>query len=249
MIVTQALGAKYNLPTPNPERYGYTFTGWFTQSGAQITSETIVEDLYLTSLYAHWQAKTFDLTFDAAGGAFDDGTASKTLKQTFGASYNLPSNPVYTGASFEAWYSQITNGNKIGATVDTLENTTVYAHYLGQQVQVTYDPNNGTTDYQYSYEHFLSPMEMKDVHDPERPGWTFDGWYSPDNYKITVGHMCYGYTDFTLTAHWKPDTFKILFDANGGKFSGSTYIERDQTVGEKFSFPPDPERTGYVVEK
>lgn len=60
------------LPTygklPTPERDGYTFDGWYTKAegGSAITSSSTITGP--KTVYAHWTAITFPITFDANGG-------------------------------------------------------------------------------------------------------------------------------------------------------------------------------------
>ena len=70
--------------------------------------------------------------------------------------------------------------------------------------------------------------------DPVRENHSFLGWYVPgaespfdfDSTLITA--------DLTLTAHWKPDTYEILFDANGGEHAPASQVK---TYGVDLTLP------------
>ena len=71
--ITVYYGGTYlDLTSKTPDRDGYTFLGWFTEStgGTQVdASDTVgvIEDREQT-LYAHWEATSYTITFDFAGG-------------------------------------------------------------------------------------------------------------------------------------------------------------------------------------
>ena len=61
-----------------PTRTGYTFSGWFTAAsgGTQITSDTKVTTASNHTIYAHWTANTYTVTFNANGGSARSTAAS-----------------------------------------------------------------------------------------------------------------------------------------------------------------------------
>lgn len=56
--ISQVKGKVYNLPTTNPSREGYKFTGWYTASenGDKISSTTIANISSDTTIYAQWES-------------------------------------------------------------------------------------------------------------------------------------------------------------------------------------------------
>lgn len=69
-IVT--LGEKYgSLPTP--ARKGYKFLGWFTKApkneGTEVKADTEVTIETSHILYAHWEAKTYQVKYNSNGGS------------------------------------------------------------------------------------------------------------------------------------------------------------------------------------
>lgn len=121
-------GSKYgNLPTTTRE--GYTFLGWFTaaeggqQIGVDVKTVRIAED---HTLYAHWEKKTYTVTFDPNA---DDATVSPASKKvTFDAPYGDLPTPTRAHHTFNGWYL---DGNKITATdtVQKAENHTLKADW------------------------------------------------------------------------------------------------------------------------
>jgi len=102
--VTQASeGASVTLPTP--KRSGYTFDGWYTSTGAKVTSPyTPTSDVTLT---AKWtpippivEPVLFTITFDSQGGSV---VAPQTV--TEGGLIVKPYTPTRKGYTFAGWYT------------------------------------------------------------------------------------------------------------------------------------------------
>ena len=86
---------------PTPTRTGYNFAGWWTAAsgGTQITSSTKVTTASNHSIYAHWTANTYTVTFNPNGGTVSPTTATVTYDSTYGT---LPT-PTRPGYTFKAW--------------------------------------------------------------------------------------------------------------------------------------------------
>lgn len=112
-----------------PTRTGYTFGGWFTNSGfsGDAVTEIPADATGDKTFYAKWTANKYDVTFDLNY----EGAEKITKQVTFDEKYVLPNTPVRSGYKFLGWFTQETGGNKVTAddTVSTAENHTLYAHW------------------------------------------------------------------------------------------------------------------------
>lgn len=113
-------GDKYaNLPTP--VRVGYTFDGWYTEAtgGNEVTADTTVEIAQNHTLYAHWSAKSYTITFNANNGNGE----MQNQEFLFGESTQLYENSFENeGYMFVGW-SLTSSGNVVLADmgiVDTI---------------------------------------------------------------------------------------------------------------------------------
>ena len=125
---TVIYGSPYgDLPTPT--RTGYTFDGWFTAAsgGSQVKASTTVTTASNHTLYAHWTANTYTVTFAANGGSVSP--TSKTV--TYGSTYGVLPTPTRTGYTFTGWFTAASGGSQVTAstTVTTVSNHTLYAHW------------------------------------------------------------------------------------------------------------------------
>ncbi len=115
---------------PVPTRANYSFDGWYTESsgGTKVTESTVVTALVNQTLYAHWTANKFTLTYNANGGSVSPG--SKTL--TFGDSYGTLPTPTRSHYNFDGWYTAASGGTKVSSstTPSSAVNITIYAHWI-----------------------------------------------------------------------------------------------------------------------
>lgn len=118
----------------NTTRAGYTFDGWYTakSGGTKITSSTKYTTLGDITLYAHWTANTYTVTFDATGGNVSQTSKTVNYNSTYGP---LPT-PTRGGYRFDGWYTASSGGTQVTSTTKytTLGNTTLYAHWTKTQV-------------------------------------------------------------------------------------------------------------------
>jgi len=122
----------------NPiERAGYNFLGWFTavSGGNQIQNGDTVKITEETTLYAHWEAKTFTVTFDANGGAALDPNSKQV---TYDAAYGALPTPTFEGHTFLGWFTLAEGGSKVDekSIVNISADQTLYAHWSTDSHQV-----------------------------------------------------------------------------------------------------------------
>lgn len=136
---------------PKPTKSGYTFDGWYTaSSGGTKVNNTYTPTENIT-LYAHWSANSYTLSFDANGcGTLGVSYVTATVGKTYGDADDgdgLPSIALTTGKNFDGWYTSSSGGNKItNSTTVTAssDNGTLYAHCSYINYNITYNLANGT---------------------------------------------------------------------------------------------------------
>ena len=118
MMKDQALkfDEKTKLSANNFDREGYVFKGWNTKadgsgtaySNEQEVSRLTAEDGGKVTLYAQWEIKRFDVTFeDGMGGIIDK------QEVDYGSDATAPANPTRDGYKFQGW-----NGDYLHVTKD-----------------------------------------------------------------------------------------------------------------------------------
>ena len=98
-------------------------------------------------------------------------------------------------------------------------NETEYKRYLQDKIIVSFDANGGSvssTSKEVSFGdlYYSLPTATKQY-------YVFDGWYTDKDFgeEITSSTIVNQFSDITLYAHWKEDTYMISLNANGGTVS------------------------------
>lgn len=200
---------------PTPTRTGYTFSGWYTKKsgGTKKTKSSKVTTAKAHTLYAHWTAKKYKVTFNANGGT----TKTKSKTVTYGSAYGTLPTPTRTNYTFSGWYTTKTGGTKKTKTtkVSTAKAHTLYAHWTGKASKVTFNANGGSVSKSSTTVNYASTYGTLPT--PTRTGYTFSGWYTAQ----TGGSKISSTTKVTITkaqtlyARWTENTYNIKFDGNG----------------------------------
>lgn len=239
-----AMGEKYSLPTPT--RKYYTFDGWYTKKdgGSEVTEDDTLTNKERHTLYAHWTAKTVNVTYDAGAGEVN---GSSSVKYNLGSEYGNKT-ASRTGYIFMGWYTKKDgNGTKIleSTTVTSDSDHTLYAYWSNTASNVKFNANGGNvevTSIKVTYD-----REYGTLPTPVRKGYTFEGWYTSANggSKVTEKTVCNSTKDVTVYARWENTKYTVTFDANGGSCSTTSktvaYVKNYGTL-------PTPNKTGHNFE-
>lgn len=181
---TQTYTVKLPFQFPgNPYRDGYEFKGW----GTTPKSTTPVDRNWKPSenqntLYAIWEAKTYTFTWDSNY----PGGGQSTTTQKYNETVKPGTAPSRKGYDFEGWYADAACSTPLPADAKVTADTTYYAKWVAQKVQVNYyDTREGTGlvgTQTYSYDDLLHLMKaMQDT-----TGHFFGGWAKTPGSKTPV---------------------------------------------------------------
>ncbi len=114
---------------PEPTKNGYKFAGWYTakDGGTEVDYDTKLTTEGNVTVYAHWTANKYVLTFNANGGSVSTSNKSVTYGQAYG---DLPT-PTRDYYTFKGWYTAASGGTKVESSTEltTAGNVTVYAQW------------------------------------------------------------------------------------------------------------------------
>lgn len=136
--ITQNYGTTVTQPS-NPTKTGYTFAGWYSDSGltnAYTFSTMPAENI---TLYAKWTINQYTLSFEENGGS-----TVTDITQNYATSVSAPTPPNKTGYSFGGWYTDV--GLTTTYTFSTMPayNQTIYAKWNINQYNVKFMNGSAT---------------------------------------------------------------------------------------------------------
>ena len=227
-------------------RTGYTFAGWFTaaSAGTQVTAATIVNTAADHTLYAHWTANTYTVTFDANGGSTPV-PASKIV--TYGSAYGSLATTSRTGYTFAGWFTAASSGTQVTAAtiVNTAADHTLYAQWNAlPNHTVTFNSNGGSGSMSNQTTNLPTALTLNAF---TRTGYSFSSWNTLANGTGTnyANGATYDFSaDIELYAQWTANAYTLTFDANGG----GTPVPASKTVtyGSAYGSLAATSRTGYT---
>lgn len=237
------------------KRDGYNFAGWTTDGNGKIiylpgsSLESILGVESDIKLYALWNQKELNITYDLNGGSFND-ISKVVTKFTSNSTINLVA-PVRTGYKFTGW---TLDGSSFDGTIssDINDNITLVAQWDVINVKIIYELNNGSaeiTNPNFDYNDTVTTNVI-----PKRDGYDFIGWRTTNGYIFTAntkltdiesyatGNADNGY-NVTLTAKWGfSRKYSIEYVLYGGTLDNlpTSYYEGEENV-----VIPKPSRPGY----
>jgi uncharacterized repeat protein (TIGR02543 family) len=163
-----------------PSRDGYTFEGWYTASvgGELVTGNTIVISSQ-HHFYAHWTAKSYDVTFDANKGKVSK-KSKYVVSKLAGSKLGKLKTATRKGYKFKGWYTDPVDGKRVTEnTIVTALNHDYYAHWTGNKYKVTFDANKGKVSKKSKYTvSKAAGSKLGKLKNPTRSGYSFKGWYT-----------------------------------------------------------------------
>ena len=231
---------------PELERTGYQFLGWYTQQtgGSKVTADMQFTGNADQTLYAHWEANTYTVSFSS------DGKIINTKKVTYDSKYGTLPTPSKTGYEFLGWFitekATSSAATKVAVTSEndykTAGDSTLYARWQANTYKVTFDYNGGEGTTESKNVTFDSAYGTLPT--AKMTGMLFAGWYTGKDQgdKVDASSIVSVASDHTLYAHYTNNSFVVTFDT-GCELSApvSIMVENGKAYGEL----PVLERTGY----
>ena len=236
---------------PMPEIYGWKFTGWWTGkngTGTEVTNDSMVEPKDVV-YYGKWQPETYQIHFiskaeQPEGESVQTYTVGLRYDQEFG---NLPV-PEEKGYTFMGWYDE--NNKKVDSQTlfnpdSDAEAKTYHAGWKGKTYQIRFVYNDSDGKPVVKIIDGTYGMQIGTLPSPEKPGYTFAGWFRDNGEEVTAGSWVEpGDTEYK--AKWIPNKYTIHFKSNLDSMSDP----QDKTV--TYALPigdlPLLHVTGYVFQ-
>ncbi len=221
-------GIPYGEKTPSfipPERPGYTFMGWDKEVAEIVTEDAVYiarwekNVPYVVEYYYQKDGKYSDTPDDSdkSRTAFAGVTVVATDED------KTPTKDAYVLDSAEE------KNNWSDAVVDDADNPTTLKVYFKEQFTVIYKPGTEGTFPTKTTEHldYGAPIPTEPDTSLHNDGYDFDGWDQTLEDPVT--------RNMTYVAQWKPWTYTIIYNANGGsgKMEDQVYFFKDDPMNSK----------------
>ena len=230
-------GGTYTLPTV-PAREGSSCSGWEVGSETESETKKIGDTITVkgnTTVTASWSDKTmYDVTYSI--GDVDS-------RYSFTVCVYEGNTMEYLEKAYEREGCTIVwtlGGNPFDITTpiehDYTGTSVITGTYTPIQFTVKFDSAGGSsvTEQKVDYGETVTKPE-----NPTREGYTFRGWtLDGQDYLFDTSEV---YSDFTLTAVWEINSYKVTFDSKGGSDIKEQTVEYNKCA----TAPADPTKEGY----
>jgi len=200
--ITQAVGSAVTAPTP-PTKTGYTFVGWYSDSGLTTAYSFTTMPSAAITLYAKWAVNSYTITFNENGG-----TAVVDITEDYNEVVTAPPAPTKTGYTFAGWYSDSGLTNAYTFVTMPAQNTTLYAKWIANNYTISFEENGGTIVSD------ITQVYMTAVTAPTPPtkdGYVFVGWFSEVGLVTPYTFTTIPAENITLYAKWDYQNYTITF--------------------------------------
>ena len=166
-------GKKYgNLPLST--KPGYTFDGWYTDSGEKVTADSTVNVDRNHTLNAKWRENTYTVSFNSNGGS-----SVSSISVKYGDTYGTLPTPKKDYYKFVGWYTSPSGGTKVssGDTFNSASNITLYAQWQQNPISGWVEESKvpaGAQKVEYAYT-YTETKESKSANEAKNDGWESAG--------------------------------------------------------------------------
>jgi uncharacterized repeat protein (TIGR02543 family) len=235
---------------PKPALTGYTLKGWFTGingGGIEYASDTVYRVAGATTLYAKWEANSYNLAFNAnyAGSVHP-------VNQSVTYNKEVVTLPVVTrpGYVFKEW-NTAQDGSGAKYTVETVytatNNTVLYAQWTAGSYTISFEANyldNASKPENPPYQNIVYGAAVGQLPALTHAGYIFMGWNTAENGSGKAYTETTIYTEpgnITLYAQWTGISYMVNFTGQNIDIEAQPVVH-----GKRIIKPSDPALQGYV---
>lgn len=159
------------------------------------------------------------------------------------------SNFIRAGYTFDGWYTEAIGGVLItsSSNITVAADHTLYAHWTGDNISVNFNSNGGNAtpaSINVTVGAFYGD-ELSTSSAGDRPGYTFDGWYTAaaGGTKVTSGSIIDIPTNHALYAQWVGNTYLLNFTTQDGM--SISHTSQTAIYGSPYGTLPTASKAGF----
>ena len=236
---TETIDLPTDIKKPNYTFVGFTYNNNLYKDSVKVADLVTNNDIKEITLKASYEEEVYTITFDSKGGS-----AVTSLNVKFNHKVNEPQDPTRTGYTFLGWDTDPTDPDLTKVydfNTAVTGDVTLYAKWVAKNVTVKFDLNYENQEATATTQTYHSYYNLGTA--PTREGYVFLGWFTANTAgeEVLANTYVTNENEHTLYAHWEEDSYKVIFDSNGG-----TEIEQNELAyGQVIPEPTEPKREGY----
>ena len=240
--ITLRYGEKI-VPPDDPIAEGYVFMGW----SPELPDTMPAEDLWIRAIFIEESMQTFVVTFDTNGG-----TPVDSMQIRVGAIISSEPTTSREGYVFAGWFTDESFSEPYDFKSLVTSDLSLHARWLKEGSAGTYKITFDVDDGNPIDPIYVAEGRTIDFFEPERPGYTFKGWYCDEDFTTAYVFQNPVTSDMTLHARWEyGETSKhtvISYEFPGQK--PSTAVIEDGGTFSIYSLEYDHKKfTGWYLDR
>lgn len=219
-------GEKFTKPA-EPPKENHTFAGWYNGDEKEkfdFDADTTNAPNVL-NLVAKWDINKYTVQFVSEHGSFED----QTIEHGKPIDTDKLTPPIVEGFTFDGWYADKAHETKFDFNTQITSDTKVYAKWTAKDYEVRFVtehsdapdsqnvPYNGTA---------TDPGKLSEE------GYTFDGWYTDDNYSKKFDFTKPITSNTTVYAKWTANDYEVSFITEHGDAPASQNVKYNGTASD-----------------
>jgi len=238
---------KENAEEIKVERTGYVLSGWTTalENGTKVSVDTVCQVVNTTEVFATWNTKKFTLTISKPLDKLIVDVANATklsdneYEVLFDSTVTLTATTEtgYHFASYSIGEDELSDQANFSYTYTNAENVTIVATAEANTYTIVYNANGGSGAVENTVATFDGETTLSSGAGFDKNGYTISGWlyettgktYALSS-KTTDNFTSENGSTVTLLAVWIANTYKVVFDTNGGSDVGEVTATYDVAV-------------------
>ncbi len=210
-------------------RVGYTFGGWYSDSGLNHSIATISHRTGSIDLYARWQLNIYTITYHMGSGE----THSNPETYNVTSVINL-SDASRDGYTFDGWYSDPEFTTQITSIENSIGNIDLYPKYTVIVYNITYHVPNGATHENADTYSIINDISFTSA---TLTGYSFGGWYLDDQYIQRIYSTNAYLRNLDLYAKFTIITYSIIYHMGENETNSNSNPE-SYTVENSITLEP-----------
>ena len=216
--IEQGFGTTITAPTP-PTKEGYTFDGWYTDTGLLTAyTFTTMPSQHMT-LYAKWTLNNYTITFETNGGSL-----VTDITQGYNSSVTAPTPPTKEGYTFDGWYTDTGLTTAYTFTTMPSQHITLHAKWVIRLYTITI--HNLDEPFVLYYE--AGDELLFDI--PERTGYYLVGVYTDAFMLVPFEDEFMPTKDINLYTQWEALNYIVIFETYGANEFDEKYFPYNSVI-------------------